>query len=123
MSPPFELRLPGGVTMPLSAKLVADLEAAVRAWHRHNGPHRDLLAEIEAHLGAHRGASTIEIARGIGARDYDVRQALKSDFRFLPDCEPASGPGRARRWMLAVRTTEPVPAAGTGTSTGIRGNG
>lgn len=115
MSAPFELRLAGGTTVPLSTELVAELEAALRAWRRMNTPRRDLTAEIKSYLAVHASASTTEIARGIRARDCDVRDALNDNPGFVAGSNPGRGRGRARRWELAERAQEPVPSAGTGT--------
>jgi hypothetical protein len=115
MSRPLELVLPGGLTMPLTAELVADLEVAVRAWRRRDAERRDITAEIEVFLAAHPGASTIEIARGIRVRDNRIRDTLTTDPRFRRAAPVPDSPGRARKWILAQDACEPVPTMGTGT--------
>jgi hypothetical protein len=53
-----------------------------QAEHAESRSARDYRAEITAYLHAHPGASTIEIARGITARDQTVRHLLDGDAAF-----------------------------------------
>ena len=76
------LKLPGITPIPLTAELATHLEAALREHRRRRPGSRDLAQEATGFLRRHPLASTIEIARGIGARDHDVRTILHSEPRF-----------------------------------------
>jgi len=116
MTAPLELRMPDGVAWPLSADLVADLEAAVRAWNRQNTRPRGIEDEIETYLSDHPAASALEIARGIRARDHDVRAILINNPRFTRVTPPAGCSRRVKTWILAPTAPQAVPENGIGGS-------
>ena len=113
MSVPVFLELPGLVPIPLTAELVPYLEATLRTYRRSLTGSRDLARDIQSFLLVHPGSRTIEIARGISARDTNVRDTLESDRRFQRACTPPCRTGRAKYWEWAVSESEPVPRSGT----------
>jgi hypothetical protein len=111
--PSIELRLPAGVTLLIPAELAAELEATLHALHRRASEQRNLAAEIEGFLTQHAGASAIEIARGISARDHDVRATLRANSRFQNVPPPPGRSKRLRAWMIAPTPAQAVPRHGT----------
>jgi hypothetical protein len=114
---PVMLELPGIAPTALTEELLARVEAALRE-HRRRGSSRDLTQEIEAFLRRHPVASTIEIARGIRARDTEVRGVLNGNPIFEPARDSRNREGRGNRWTLATAAGEPVPSPGTGNPRG-----
>jgi hypothetical protein len=112
------LELPGLAPTPLAAELASHLEVALRQHRRRGSLSRDLFREIEAFLRRHPGASTVEIARGIRARDTDVRAVLNDNPNFQHPHSARPDEGRGTRWALTTSPAEPVPKPGTGSPGG-----
>jgi len=77
------------------------------------GKKRDFAAEIEAHLGSSDAATAPEIARAIRARDAEVREALRTDGRFVRVSTPADRSAKATLWFLTSSASGLGPASGT----------
>src|SRR4051812_26591258 len=74
---------------------------------------RDLSREIETYLYDDQPATAIEIARGIRARNEDVRRVLRNDRRFQHAQAGTNRSPRAKVWKLARSRRKPVPEPGT----------
>lgn len=108
------ITLPVGATLTLTSTAAAELERALRQHRQVARPKRDLAAEIEAFLTA--GPATVpEVARAIGARDSDVRHALRTSPRFTGAPATSDRSPRAGLWMLGSGPSGVGPAAGTST--------
>jgi hypothetical protein len=117
---PSKLAFASGETIALTQEVIVQLDSLLRAWRRLTIPQRELGDEIETFLSESPGSSTIDIARGIRARDRDVRRILISDPRFRRSL-PA--PGRSRKvktWILGSPAGGVVPGDGTGSGAATR---
>ena len=108
-SEPFEYTLPDGQTLRIAVHQLPALEAAIRAWRHHKPRARDLVAEIRDYLAHHPGTSALEIARGIKARDRDVRETLHSNNTFLRLTPPSGRSRHLHAWALASQSQRSRP--------------
>ena len=63
---------------------------------------------------ANPSASTLQIARGVRARDEEVRRVLNGNAIFELARYARELDGRGKTWRLAANPAEPVPERGTG---------
>jgi len=118
MNTEVTLVVPGHDPISVNAEIAAKLEKALRDYRHTTGTGRDLPAEIVAFLRKHPPSLTVEIARGIRARDAAVRSVLCNDPSFEQPRDVGQSIGRGKRWTLATAPAELVPKPGTGSPRG-----
>jgi hypothetical protein len=95
------VELPAEVLLTLPLEAGKRLEAALRKQRLSAQKERDHGAEIEQFLLENGPATLPEIARGITARDADVRDVLDNDKRFIRVPPTSDRSRRAKPWTLA----------------------
>ena len=112
------LPLPDGCILVIPGEVAEEVLVSLRELVSEKTK-RDLPTEIATVLTANGQATVPEIARAIRARDERVRHVLNSDKRFSRAQNKSGRSGRAKLWMLAPNTSEPVPQRGTSISDGV----
>jgi hypothetical protein len=100
--------------LTFSPAAVEVLDHAIREHRRsQRAEKRDLPSEIASFLRDRPGVTVTEIARGIRARDQDVRHVLNKDFRFQAQPPGEGRSTRVKAWVLSREGSGVVPLGGT----------
>jgi hypothetical protein len=102
------------LVLTFSPAAVEVLDRAIREQRRsQRAEERDLQSEIASFLRDGPGATVTDVARGIRARDQDVRRVLNDDSRFQAQPPDGGRSTRAKAWVLSREGSGVVPLGGT----------